>query len=111
MIPTGLSGLLTNNCSSPLDRDLTTRKETRQKAWEVDGWAETVSKVRGPRLSVMRGKLNVVNETDGPAREVDGRLHFDAAPLVSVKVDNRRTIPIFVASSSHSVPDSGSCQK
>lgn len=24
--------------------DLTTRKETRQKAWEVDGWAETVSK-------------------------------------------------------------------
>jgi len=24
--------------------DLTTRKETRQKAWEVDGWAETVLK-------------------------------------------------------------------
>lgn len=31
---------------SVLDSDLTTRKETRQKAWEVDGWAETVSKVR-----------------------------------------------------------------
>lgn len=38
---------LTNIRSPPLDRDLTTRKETRQKAWEVDGWAETVSKVRG----------------------------------------------------------------
>lgn len=26
--------------------DLATRKETREKAWKVDGWAETVSKVR-----------------------------------------------------------------
>ena len=25
--------------------DLATRKETREKAWQVDGWAETVSKV------------------------------------------------------------------
>lgn len=27
-------------------RDLQTRKELRQKAWQLDGWAETVSKVR-----------------------------------------------------------------
>ena len=27
-------------------RDLATRKEVREKAWQRDGWAETVSKVR-----------------------------------------------------------------
>ena len=46
-VPVCLPEFLTKNSLPPLDRDLTTRKETRQKAWEVDGWAETVSKVRG----------------------------------------------------------------
>jgi hypothetical protein len=58
---------LPNIRSPPLDRDLTTRKETRQKAWEVDGWAETVSKVRGTGFSVIHGKLNVVNENRPPS--------------------------------------------
>jgi hypothetical protein len=89
-------GSLTNNCISPLHRDLTTRKETRQKAWEVDGWAETVSKVRGPRLSVVDGKINVVNANRLHCSQIDGCLHFDTAPLVSVEVDNLRTIPILL---------------
>ena len=32
-------------------RDLETRKEMRERAWEVDGWADTVHKARlGPRV-------------------------------------------------------------
>lgn len=27
------------------NRDLQTRKETREKAWQVDGWSDTVHKV------------------------------------------------------------------
>ena len=106
--PICLPELLTNNSPPPLDRDLTTRKETRQKAWEVDGWAETVSKVRGARFSAIHGKLNAVNETDFPTREVDGRLHPNTTPMVSFEVNNRRTVPISVASSQN-VP--GSRQK
>lgn len=32
--------------------------------------------------------------TDRPARKVYGRLHFGTPPMVTVEVDNRRTIPI-----------------
>lgn len=93
---------LMSNWVSPSDRDLTTRKETRQRAWEVDGWAETVLKVRGPDYPGSTESLTPTN-TDLPARKIDGRLYLDTAPLVSVEVDNRRTIPISVASS-HCVP-------
>jgi hypothetical protein len=34
-----------NSLKCTLGRDLATRKETREKAWQRDGWAETVSKV------------------------------------------------------------------
>ena len=37
--------LLHSGLSCPA-RDLATRKEVREKAWQRDGWAETVSKVR-----------------------------------------------------------------
>ena len=66
-----LPELLTKNPPPPLDRDLTTRKETRQKAWEVDGWAETVSKVRGARFSAIHGKLNAVKQTSLLAKSMD----------------------------------------
>ncbi len=38
---------------SHLFRDLHSRKETREKAWQLDDWAETVSKVRFSRIVQM----------------------------------------------------------
>lgn len=38
------------NCDDD-DRNLETRKETREKAWQVDGWSDTVHKVSNFVLS------------------------------------------------------------
>ncbi len=34
-------------------RNLETRKETRENAWQIDGWAETVDKVRFDRFELL----------------------------------------------------------
>jgi hypothetical protein len=36
-------------------RDLQTRKEMRERAWEVDGWADTVHKARSRTSCLLLG--------------------------------------------------------
>lgn len=59
-------------------RNLEVRKETREKAWQIDGWAETVSKV-----SVEASYLTIKwmeSLSDSSARQFNGLLH-SCAPL------------------------------
>ena len=59
-------------------RNLEARKETREKAWQIDGWAETVSKVR-VKASYLDIKWMVLL-SDGSARQFNGLVH-SCAPL------------------------------
>jgi len=58
---------------TPCDRNLDARKEMREKAWQVDGWAETVSKVRATTLLCTASVSQP--ESDGPGCEAHGFVH------------------------------------
>lgn len=58
-------------------RNLEARKEQREQAWQIDGWAETVSKVSLQLGSCYRSEL--VGCTDSTTRENDGLFHTPAA--------------------------------
>ncbi len=66
------------NANAPqLYRNLQMRKEMRENAWGVDGWASTVHKAR-PRTSVLFVRL-MTYPIDISTRKDDGFTHFDTA--------------------------------
>ena len=66
-------------------RDLETRKEMRERAWEVDGWADTVHKARRV-LSLESITILLTGPTDFTAGKVDGFAYFDAVTFQPVKM-------------------------
>lgn len=63
--------------------DLHTRKETREKAWQLDGWSETVSKVFITFLCC-NALTKVVS--DGRVFQADGFIHPHAVTVQPSKV-------------------------
>jgi hypothetical protein len=64
-------------------RNLETRKEKREEAWELDGWAETVSKVSSDT------NFSTYNDTpsaDGTIGQIHGFLHSSATSFQPPKV-------------------------
>lgn len=59
-------------------RNLEVRKETREKAWQIDGWAETVSKVSVEASYLGIKWMELLS--DSSARQFNGLLH-SCAPL------------------------------
>jgi NIPSNAP len=66
--------------SSRTRRSLETRKEMRENAWQVDGWADTVHKARHghPRPIIL-----LIQLTDRTTGEDDGLAHPDAVIIQS----------------------------
>ena len=77
----------------PNPRNLQKRRDIREKAWQNDGWAETVSKARIPMSS--RGiTLLTLDSPDGAAGTDNGCIYFDAAVIQSSEVRSIRVYTI-----------------
>ena len=78
-----------------VDRDLQSRKDTRERAWALDGWSETVSKVRYdlcPSGMIVSGRV-VTNcaaaRADRRILDAHGRKCSGAAVVQSPQVSMR----------------------
>lgn len=74
-------------------RDLQKRRDIREKAWQNDGWAETVSKARIPMSSVGMTLLTW-DSPDGAAGPVNGCIYFDAAVIQPSEIRSFRVYSI-----------------
>ena len=68
-----------------MPRNLQKRRDIREKAWQNDGWAETVSKVRFP-MSYIGMTLLIWNTPDRAAGTVNGCFYSDAAVIQSSEI-------------------------
>jgi hypothetical protein len=67
-------------------RNLAKRKETREKAWQRDGWAETVSKVTN-HIHYLLQSLLMLHPTDLTTREPHGLIHTCTTIVQSSQVN------------------------
>lgn len=77
------SNNLTKICTR---RNLAKRKETREKAWQRDGWAETVSKVTN-HIHYHLQSLLILHPTDLTTRESHGLIHTCTTIVQSPQVN------------------------
>ena len=68
-----------------MDRNLQKRRDIREKAWQNDGWAETVSKARFPMTFIRMTWLSL-RSPDGATGTDNGCFYFDAAVIQSSEI-------------------------